>query len=231
MTYLRAALPLALTFVLVACGGGDPAPTPPTDQPPVENPVPPITPVPVVPQPPENPDSGIPYYGEWIVTYTSDLGTSFIHSLNITQAAPTGGWENGGFGLQALCLDEETPCRGSADSTASGVGYIGDFEEADGVTILDLTIFTQYGPDDPGEVKVFADESLTIGTDEQGRQTLQGDAVWVLVSGSDYADGSIYAVNIGPPRTLSGLSTASDHVYEAAAEQLRRREQDNLPVR
>lgn len=59
MKHLRAALPLTLTFVLAACGGGT-TPTPPTEQPPVETPVDPITPpttgpITPVPVPPGRP--------------------------------------------------------------------------------------------------------------------------------------------------------------------------------
>lgn len=288
MKHLRAALPVALTLVLAACGGGGTTPTPPTEQPPVVQPPvvqppgeqPPQEGAPVInifsanpatisagqsvtlawdvtnaeiirlepdpgqgdlssqtsvtvtptatttytleavslngladtasvtvtvegsTQPP--PTSEVPYYGEWIVTFTSDSGVSFIHSLNITEAAPAGGWENGGYGLQTLCLDEVTPCRGAGDELASGFGYIGNFELEDGSAPLDLSLFTQFDRADEIELKITTLGGLNPGTDSQGRQTLEGSALWFLSSGGS-SDGSIYAVNIGAPRSLSGL--------------------------
>ena len=216
MKHIRIALPLTLTLTLLlaACGGDGPTPTPPT--PPVEQPpappvvTPPVTPAPpVTPLPPTDPTpptSDLPYYGEWIVTFTTDSGVSFFHSLNITEAAPAGGWENGGYGLQTLCLDEATPCRGASDYSSSGYGYIGNFELSDGSAPLDMTLFTQYDPEDESELKITTSGSgLTLSSDAQGRETLEGSAVWFYSGDSGSSDGSIYAVNIGAPRSLSGL--------------------------
>lgn len=166
------------------------------------------------------PVSDVPYYGEWIVTYTSDTGVSFIHSLNITEAAPAGGWENGGYGLQTLCLDEATPCRGAADDLASGYGYIGNFTLSDGTAPLDMTLFTQYEPEDEPELKITTSGGLSVGTDAQGRQTLSGSARWAL-SDDSFDNGAIYAVNIGAPRSLTGLGVFSAGFLSSNAWQLR----------
>lgn len=55
MKLFRAALPIALTLILVACGGTGPTPIPPTEPPPVTEPPvmtpPPVTTPPVTPPP------------------------------------------------------------------------------------------------------------------------------------------------------------------------------------
>lgn len=62
MKHLRAALPLALIFVLAACGGGGTTNTPPSETPPIEQPpvqTPPTTP-PTTPPPPATPSDPNP---------------------------------------------------------------------------------------------------------------------------------------------------------------------------
>lgn len=173
-------------------------------------------------QPP--PTSDVPYYGEWIVTYTSDTGVSFIHSLNITEPAPPSGWQDGGYGLDTLCLDQVTPCRGELDDSASGFGYIGNFELDDGTAPLDLSIFTQYNPEDEADLKIFTVGGLSLESDAQGRQTLEGSAVWSLSDGN-FDEGTIYAVNIGAPRFLAQSSSVSASLYTDKARQLREQTQ------
>lgn len=208
---------------------GEPAPPENPNPPaPPENPEPPETPEPPeIPEPPveEPPTGDIPYYGEWIVTYTSDTGVSFIHSLNITEASSGTGWKNGGFGLQTLCLDEVTPCRGYADGSASGFGFIGNFEYDDGSAPLDISLYTQYDPRDDPELKVSTFDGLNVGTDGQGRRTIQGPAVWFL-SGGDQDDGYIYAVNIGEPRFLTQSRGASTSFSADEAQKLKGRMQN-----
>ncbi len=204
---------------------GEPTPPAPPEEPappaPPEEPEPPEEPVPPVPpEEPTPPTTDVPYYGEWIVTYTSDTGVSFIHSLNITEDAPPEGWANGGFGLHTLCLDEVTPCRRSSDEFASGFGYIGNYEYEDGTAPLDLTLFTQYDPEDEPVLKITTFEGLNLETDAEGRQTLEGSAVWALGDGT-YDDGTIYAVNIGEPRFLGQSTSVPTRFYADEPQRLK----------
>ncbi len=227
MKQLRAALPLALTLLLAACGGTTtpptPAPTPtPTPSPITPDPTPTPTPTPFptptptpVPAPtptptptPTPPDSEVPYYGEWEVVFTADSGVSFVHSLNITQPTPGTGVQNGGFGLQRLCIgDGFNPC--DEESTfPSGFGFIGNLELDDGTAPLSLGISTLYDINEDAELKIFSIEALTATTNSQGQQVLEGDAAWLFEASTsdDGTTGTITATNVGPPMQLDPIN-------------------------
>lgn len=289
MQYLRAALPLALTLALAACGGT--GPTPPTETPPTETP--PIV-QPPVEQPPEEgapvinsfssnpatispgesatltwdvtdaetlrispevgdvsseisatvspsatttytleavslngltdtasltvtvegstqpPTNEVPFYGQWLVTFTSDNGTSFAHSLNITDVPPSGSnLQNGGFGLQTLCTDELNSCVDvESGDFASGFGFIGDLPLDDGSAPLTIAIFTQFSSSEEAELKLLNNGDATLTTDSEGNQLLLDDATWYL-SGEPFAEGTIRALRIGDPLILDASSTLS----------------------
>jgi hypothetical protein len=204
VNYLRTALPLVLTLALAACGGGTP---PPVEQPPAESPVTPspITPIPISPEPPEQPVSDVPYYGEWIIDYTSDVGVSFRHALQVTTDVSDEGLLNAGGGLQEFCtggdIDEDV-CEGVY---GSGFGFIGELVLDDGTQPLSMAIATQYGFDDP-ELKIFTVDEIVLTKDGEGRDTFTTRAAWVLNIG-DLAPGTITATKVGPPRTLDPLVT------------------------
>lgn len=150
----------------------------------------------------EPPTSGVPYYGRWIVTFTSDLGTSFIHELDIDQASTTDTLR-GGRGKQRLCLDDEdsTPCDDDPPY-ARGTGFIGNLTLNDGSAPLTLAIFSDLSGE--SELKLLTVGDAQLGMDSQGRQTLNDTAIWYL-SDDSQSRGTISAVNVGAPRTLSGV--------------------------
>lgn len=208
MTHSRTAL-LVLTLLLAACGG--------TTTPPTPAPTPPTTPAPITPTPipapapaptpnPNTPISEVPYYGRWIVTYTSDVGTSFIHELNISTRSVAPNLNNGGFGDQTLCLDDEdsTPC--DDDRFANGTGFIGELELPNGTAPLTLAVFDDVTGS--SKLKLLTLGGATLGRDPQGRQTLQGAANWYFTTSDTVAEGTLTAVNVGTPRDLdaTGLS-------------------------
>ena len=202
-------LPLILTLLLAACGGTGPTPTPTPDPTPVPGPITPIptpTPTPI----PDPPASDAPYYGEWRVVFTADSGVGFTHSLNITDSAPAP-LQNGGYGLQHLCIgDEADPCAGQSDF-ASGFGFIGNLPLDDGTAPLSLAISTQYQASDQPELKIFSIEDLSVTTDSEGRQVLRGDAAWLYNANTsdDGTTGTIVATNIGAPLILNSTQTYS----------------------
>lgn len=220
MNHLRISLLLTLTLLLAACGGNGPIPAPPTETPTDQLPPPttpnPITPVPINPAPPEEPDSNVPYYGEWRVLFVSDSGVDFTHSLNITERAPEPLVE-GGFGLQEFCIEEGAEPCDLQSNYGSGFGFMGGLPLDDGTTPLSMAIFTQYSGED-AELKIFTVEDIVITTDAQGRDTFEAASAWDL-GGGDLALGTISATHLGAPRILDPLS-ATD--ISAAIEEQRR---------
>lgn len=196
-------LPFALVFLLAACGGGD---APPVVNPPTNPAVPePIIPVPTpTPDPLPNPptDSDVPYYGEWIVTYTSEYGVSFVHALQVTTDVSTEGLQNAGGGLQEFCTGGSgDECEGEY---GSGLGFIGNLVLDDGTAPLTLAIATSYDGETP-EVKLLTLDDIQMQTNSEGRQTFTVTAGWQLSTG-DLDFGSITATNVGSPRSLSPLA-------------------------
>lgn len=159
--------------------------------------------VPVNPTPTPTPGTGnVPYYGEWIITYTSDVGTSFVHALQITTDVSTANLRNAGGGLQELCNEAgRDNCGGS---NAAGFGVIGDLVLDDGTAPLSLGIFTQYGSEDP-VLKLLTIDPIVMQTNAQGQQTFTARSAWVLPN-DDIALGSITGTNIGTPRTLNSVN-------------------------
>ncbi len=215
MKHLRIALPLTLILLLAACGGTEPPPAPPPpDTTPV--PVPPvITPVPT-PIPPEQPTTDVPYYGEWIVTYTSEYDVSFVHALQITTNVSDEGLLNAGGGLQELCTEGGADICGG--TYGSGFGFMGELVLDDGTSPLSMGIFTQYDNEAP-ELKIFTLEPIVFETNGQGQQTFTADAAWAL-SSNDLDFGTIVATRLGEPRTLDPLQLKRASLGEA---QLRQR--------
>lgn len=111
---------------------------------------------------PQPPTSDVPYYGRWIVTFRSDVGTSFIHELDIDTASTTSTLD-GGVGEQTLCLDDEdsTPC--DDDSSASGTGFIGNLSLDDGSAPLTLAIFSDLSG--ASKLKLLTIGDAQLGTD------------------------------------------------------------------
>lgn len=156
------------------------------------------------------PTSDVPFYGQWLVTFTSDNGTSFAHTLNITDRPPSGSnLQNGGFGLQTLCTDELNSCTDvESGDFASGFGFIGDLPLDDGSEPLTIAIFTQYSPSDEAELKLLNNGDATLTTDSEGNQLLTDDATWYL-SDQPFAQGTIRALRVGDPLVLDPSTTAS----------------------
>lgn len=156
------------------------------------------------------PTGEVPFYGQWLVTFTSDNGTSFAHSLNITDPPSSGSnLQNGGFGLQTLCTDELNSCVDvESGDFASGFGFIGDLPLDDGSTPLTIAIFTQFSSSEEAELKLLNDGDATLTTDSEGNQLLLDDATWYL-SGEPFAEGTIRALRIGDPLILDASSTSA----------------------
>jgi len=196
----KIALLLALVLSLAACNQQ----TPPPEQPPAEEPTPPpVTPTPPIdPAPPEAP-SNIPYYGEWVVTYTdAATDTQLIYSLNITEEAiPDAGLENGGVGLGMKCTDDT--CNYQEGSAATAFGFIGNLQLDDGTAPLVVSTF-DWAPNAEDVILVFYGEDTdnAVSTDAQGRQILEGFGSWE-VSPGDFRNGRVTAVRIGEPRILN----------------------------
>ena len=157
-------------------------------------------------QPPTN---DVPFYGQWLVTFTSDSGVSFAHSLNITDLPASGSnVQNGGFGLQRLCIDELDSCTDvESGDPASGFGFIGNLPIDDGSVPLTIAIFTQFSPSDEADLKLVTTEDVTVTTNSEGSQLLLGDASW-LKNDELIAEGTIRALRIGDPLILDGSSVA-----------------------
>lgn len=157
------------------------------------------------------PTSEVPFYGQWLVTFTSDLGTTFAHTLNITDSPPSGSnLQNGGFGLHTLCTDEFNSCTDvEPGDSASGFGFIGDLPLDNGSAPLTIAIFTQFSLADEAFLKIVNTGDATETTDSLGNQLLLDDAVWY--DGDELvAEGTMRALRVGDPITLEETSSPAD---------------------
>jgi hypothetical protein len=204
MKPIRAFIPLALMLLLAACGGGTTETAPPAEPSEPITPAPGI-PAPITPTPPEQPDSTIPWYGEWRLVFTTDTGgVSFTHSLNITDPAPEP-LINGGMGLQDYCIEEGSDPCDVTSTFSSGFGFMGNLPLDDGTTPLSVAIFTQYRQSEEADLKIFSIEDIVIGQDSQGRDSYSVLSAWAY-EGEIISIGTIDATLVGPPRRLDPIS-------------------------
>lgn len=168
---------------------------------PVEQP--PVVPPPPVQPPPEDPNA-VPYAGEWRVTYTSSESSNdtFTYALNITLNAPAeSNLQNGGIGRAIECQSSVT-CDYTTGAPTGGYGFISNIELDDGTAPLGVAIFD----DTIGLFYFTTDTDNAVGTDDQGRQVLEGAGFWES-SPEEYTSGLVTAVRVGDARTLQQAPT------------------------
>lgn len=195
MKQLRAALPLALTLLLAACGGTTtpptPAPNPPTGTTPVN---PPTTPTPA----PGTPSGdGVLYYGEWGWQYeeTGDFAMTNEGRLSVSESITDAEGFTGSFGIYQDCFS------GTCYDQPTGGVVFGVFPEGG----LGMVLYELDTSNDAVVRYQAQDEDGQITPDGQGRDQFQGQAVWNSGFG-DPGNGSFTATKIGDAPVIVGRS-------------------------
>lgn len=203
---------LALIAFLAACSQ--------TSQSPGATPEPSAPTVPVTPEQPNPPsaapdvvlpvDESVAYYGQWIVSFTTDSGVRFYHVLNISSPVPSElEVTDGGYGYQALCISESVPCYDvNPGDLAGGVGFIGEAKRGEEAKVLTVALYEQYPSDAASYLKVVSTNEPTVSSNDEGDTVITASGMWFGEPSVDFsAEGTIVATHKGDPSTLTTSAT------------------------